>query len=53
METLRGLLALLCALLAAAQDQPNRNKLAGKFAKKVYRKSFYYIVFMVLRCTQT
>lgn len=33
MEILRGLLALLCVVLAGAQTQIQRNRLAGKFTE--------------------
>ncbi len=42
MGTLRGLLALLCVLLAGAQTQDLRRRFAGKFAENtsyILRKS--------------
>lgn len=40
METWRALLALLCVLLAGAQQELERNNRAGKFAENNLQESF-------------
>ncbi len=56
METLRGLLALLCVFLAGAQLQTQTHRLAGKFAETMLyfpRKSGACIWFMALCRTKS
>lgn len=49
METLRGLLTLLC-VLAGAQTQVQRRRFEGKFAETFAKEILKYLICMTLYC---